>query len=322
MVPAGNYIFADSELWLLAVPLLFGFKVTRTYSMDIEELALKHKALLEAQFRSSTVALSEYSFASVYLFRDVHKYQIVMTKDIYIKGVTYDGFSHLMPTSQKALQLLEPRDELLQGIDFIFPIPEEWQQTLDLKLWEVSHNDADSDYLFDTKTLSHYSGRHLSKKRNLVSQFTEHYQAEEKAFGKEHTQDALRLLDMWRLNPAHASDEQSDVKACQEAIEHFEALQLEGKIYYVGAQAVGFMIGEGLSPEVFVIHFAKADISYKGIYQYMYQVFCQGLEDRFTYINMEQDMGRPELRQAKHSYQPTRLLKKLRLKPISPVARP
>lgn len=270
-------------------------------------LTLSDRALLEPLLHSCQQQVSEYTFANLYLFRNVHAYQIVHGLDLYIKGVSYDGRSFLMPTSAKSFQALLGDEKAYSNVDMLFPIPEEWLQMVDKRLWTTNYSEDDSDYIFDTLQLSRFSGRDLSKKRNLVKQFTEHYQVEEASFD---AKNALLVLDAWKKNAVNIDD---DALACKEAIENFESLQLEGQIYLVDSKPVGLMIGEALNNDTFVLHFAKADIAYKGIYQYMYQAFAKTIQGRFAFINMEQDMGSASLRQAKHSYGPIRMCTKVRV---------
>lgn len=273
-------------------------------------LNLLDKALLAPLLQIPPVQLSEYTFANLYLFRKKHAYEIVHGLDMYIRGVSYDGLTFLMPTSAKSFQALLGDEKANSSVDMLFPVPEEWLQIVDTKKWQVGYVEDDSDYIFDTLQLSRLSGRDLSKKRNLVKQFTEHYQADEAAFD---AKGATIVLERWKKNTAHSDD---DALACADAIENFTDLDLEGKLYLIDSKPVGLMMGEALNADTFVLHFAKADIAYKGIYQYMYQSFAKTLQNRFAFINMEQDMGNSSLRQAKHSYGPIRMCRKMRLTPI------
>ncbi len=264
----------------------------------IENLDLTHKPLLDPLLRACNLQLSEYSFANLFMFREVHDYKLVKGEHLFIKGKTYDGLTFLMPTSQPGFKAaLKDR---MEGVDMLFPIPEEWVSS------EAGYDDADSDYLFDAQKLEHYSGRHLSKKRNLVKQFLEQYQVVEKPFDKSQIPEALELLSIWQ--------KVGDTSAFIVGLQHFNELNLSGMALYDGSKMVAIGIGEALRDDTYVIHFAKADIQYKGIYQYLYQVFIQSLNDRYKYINMEQDLGKPELRHAKHSYHPLSLLKKYRVR--------
>ncbi len=264
--------------------------------MKFEPLGLSHRALLEKPLKESGVTLSEYSFSCLYLFRSVHAYEVCIEGPLCIKGLTYDGMSYYMPISPASFIQLQDAPGLL------YPIPEEWLGMVSGR--KATYNDADSDYIYDTLQLSQYRG--LAKKRNLVHQFEKQYEAECFDLTKERFQDALQVLSI-------RQDDEGDLAACKEAIELLETLKLDGKIYYVENKPVALIIGEPLGQDTYVIHFAKADIAYKGIYQYLYQTFCRTLENRYSFINMEQDLGREELRHAKHSYHPLRQARKFRL---------
>lgn len=107
--------------------------------------------------------------------------------------------------------------------------------------------------------------------------------------------------------------EVNDYGPCKEAIEELEAFHLRGYVFYADGKAAGFLLGEQLNETTFTIHFAKADIAYKGIYAYMFSQFCELIQDEYTYINMEQDLGKDGLRQTKRSYRPDLMANKYRI---------
>ena len=275
--------------------------------MQKKPLELSDKAHLAPLLASCRLQLSEYSFANLYLFRKAHKYELLEGDDTYIKGITYDQKSFIMPTSLKGFHSLIENTDLYKSVDFIYPIPDEWYGLLDKGAWKIEFTEADSDYIFDTKRLSHYSGRHLSKKRNLVKQFLERYTPTEKVLDDTQITNAISVLDQWK------TDEAEDYDACKEAIMEHKALGLDGKIYFVADEPVGFILGEPTLADTYIIHFAKADIRFKGVYQYIYQAFAASCESLHHFINMEQDLGKPSLHQAKHSYHPLYMRHKFRL---------
>jgi hypothetical protein len=61
------------------------------------------------------------------------------------------------------------------------------------------------------------------------------------------------------------------------------------------------------------MQFAKADIQFKGIYQFAYQHYVQGLDPKYLYLNMEEDLGIPGLHKTKMSYHPEKLETKWRI---------
>lgn len=284
--------------------------------MRIEPISLTHRSLLQQRFNALGLDISEYNFANIFLFRHIHNPEIIFGKEIYIKGKTRDGYSFLMPTT--TMENVD-RDELhncLKKFDFLYPIPQEWAKYFDSKEYEISHLEQDSDYNYRTEKFRHYPGRHLSGRRNLVKQFKELY-PEHQTFdiSASNASDALQVLDEWQ---AHSQEDPrfTDYESCFEALKLTEALGLSGRISYISGKPVGFVIGEPLNNHTYLMHFAKGVTEYKGIYQFIYQEFAQKIEDKFVFINMEQDLGSEDLQRAKQSYMPDSYSIKLRVKLI------
>lgn len=281
--------------------------------MKGERLALTHRDALTKCFSPLDLSLSEYSFANLYLFRASHEYELFSDGELFIRGRTYDGVSFVMPTAPPMTAPGTPLARLLDAHMLLFPIPEIWASHFDTTTFELSSNEADSDYLYECAKMATYPGRHLSKKRNLVQQFLQQPEIAVRPFSEGRKLDAIRVLEQWRTERPEGV-EVADFQPCLEAIQLFELLQLSGEIIYVKDEAVAFLIGEMLNRETYLVHFAKADIRYKGVYQYVYQACATSLQGKARFLNLEQDLGSPELHQAKHSYQPSTVLKKLRVR--------
>ena len=279
--------------------------------MRFEPLSLLHHEILSHRFAELQANFSEYSFANLYLFRNEHAYEVVFGEDIYIKGKTRDHFSYLMPTSLTKNWCCEEIKSLLQEVDFLFPIEEEWLPELKAKTFEIATVSGDSDYLFKVEKLSKLSGPHLSSRRNLLKQFNEHYPEHLlKPLDASNQGDAFSLLEQWK----RLIQDEGDYINCREAIEFFQELKLTGYVAYSDPQTpVGFIIGEPLNKKAFVAHFAKGLTDYKGIYPFLYSSLAETLEGRFEWLNLEQDLGIPSLAQAKHAYEPDMILPKLRV---------
>ncbi|CAF23647.1 DUF2156 domain-containing protein [Candidatus Protochlamydia amoebophila] len=277
--------------------------------MRKEPLNLSHQTLLTQKFRQMSLVISEYSFANLYLFRKQHEYEVIFGEDIYIKGIDRGKLPFMMLTSIPHPKVSSEIIFFLNTGYFLFPIPEEWNLLFDFPL-DFSFEDADSDYLFKVEKLAFFSGRHLSKKRNLVKQLFDRYQIKTAQLTQKNKSDALKILVNWQ--DQQTQQEQTDYFSCLEAIKLLECLNLEGVIIYIDGKPAGFTIGEYLTPTCFVIHFAKGDANIHGLYQYLYQYQAQILSKQTEWINLEQDLGLPFLRQAKHSYVPDRMILKQR----------
>jgi len=281
--------------------------------MRIEPLGLHHEEVLAPLLRAITVPVSEYCFANLYLFRQSHGYEVLQDGDVFIKGRTYDGLSYLMPT-KPVEQLDQARlREHLQGVDLLFPVPEEWLGSFDPGRYEVSFHEGDADYLYTVEKMSTLAGRKLHKKRNLLKQFLESYRNEAMPLTMSRLDDARRILDGWQKDTGLDAG-QTDFGPCREALDRYEELVLCGGIYYADGEPAGFVLGEEVNDETYVLHFAKALTKFKGVYQFMFNNFAKILPPKYKFLNLEQDLDKENLRVFKSSYVPDALVKKARVR--------
>lgn len=281
--------------------------------MRAEKLTLLHKDLLFNRLKETKVALSEYTFANLYLFRSFHEYEVIFDKEVFIKGKSYDGHSYLMPTVDA--RTLDPSylKELLSHAEFLFPIPEEWLPAFPSAEFEVLFSAGDQDYVYSVEKMTTLKGRHLHKKRNLLKQFLEYHIHDARPLTNDRLDEARFILDEWLAASASKGDD-TDFGPCREALDRYEELILCGGIYYADNEPAGFVLGEELNNETFVLHFAKARTKFKGVYQYMFNNFAGVLPPKYKHLNLEQDLEKENLRIFKSSYVPDLMLKKARVK--------
>jgi hypothetical protein len=281
--------------------------------MQTEKLSLKHKDLLHQRLRNITVPLSEYTFPNLYLFRKNHDYEVILDKEVFIKGRSYDGHIFLMPTADVRTLDIAYLKELMRDVDFFSPIPEEWLPAFSPDEFEITFAEGDADYLYTVLKMSTFAGRRLHKKRNLLKQFVEAHTHDARPLTNDRLNDARFILNDW-LATTKMNAEETDYAACLEALDRYEELILCGGIYYADREPAGFVLGEELNEETFVLHFAKARTKFKGVYQYMFNNFAKILPPKYKYLNLEQDLDKENLRIFKSSYVPDRLLKKARIR--------
>ncbi len=281
--------------------------------MQREKLSLHHKDLLAQRLRSIMVPLSEYTFPNLYLFRRIHEYEVIMDREIFIRGTSYDGHSYLMPTKDVRLLDLGYLKDMMRSVDFLFPIPEEWLSVFSPDEFEISFAEGDADYMYTVEKMSTLTGRNLHKKRNLLKQFLEKYTHEALPLTNDRLEQARFILADWLATTEMQADD-TDFGPCLEALDRYEELVLCGGITYAAAEPAGFVLGEELNEETFVLHFAKARTKFKGVYQYMFNNFAKILPPKYKYLNLEQDMDKENLRVFKSSYAPDVMLKKARVR--------
>jgi uncharacterized protein len=277
-----------------------------------EPLSFIHRDVFFKPLRAIGSAVSEYSFANLYLFRRKHQFKVVKNRELFIVGKSEKGEPYVMPTRDVRLIDKNELDHMIAAYGMMFPVLEEWLAAFDAEKYRISFEESESDYIHDIAKLSTYSGNKLHSKKNLLNQFLKTYSSDALPLTDDRLKDARNVLDVWQAESGRSSQE-TDYDACAEALSLYEELVLCGGIYYADGVPAGFIVGEELNERMFVLHFAKAKTAYKGIYQYMFNQFARIMPAAYTAFNFEQDLGIESLRQAKASYHPEKMVRKYRV---------
>ncbi len=276
----------------------------------LETVDFQHRECLMKKFRDLNLAVSDYTFANVYLFRQISNYQFLQADcGLFISGKNKKGKQYVMPLNDLRSCDMDIFNELLDKHGFFFPIPEEWLSFFPQDKYEATADDGETDYIYLTENMAMMKGGKYSRHRNHLNQFLSMHEAQAQAISKNNLPDAANILNQWQKD-SQFTREKTDFAQCAEALDKFIELALWGTIYYIENQPAGFIIGEPLNTDTFVLHFAKASIKYHGIYQFMFSDTAKKLMDEYKYLNLEEDMGNTNLRKTKTSYFPETLIKK------------
>lgn len=286
-------------------PKQAGYPLALEHQIEIDErLACLREGLGER-------TLSDFAFSNLYLFRHAHAYHYLPGPYPCVAGATYDGSRHLLPLFDLARAPHAVLGTLLDGYDCFFPVAGETAARLDRDRFTLVASADDGDYLYAAKNFRSYSGELLRKKRNLMRQLLDTTRVQAHELTDERWDDALRVLACWMRDKGKAAGE-ADQRACEEALLYSDRFGFDGTVYYADGEPIGFLIAQRLSASVAVMRFAKGIDARKGIYQYMFHHYCSGANG-VEWVNFEQDLGLPNFRQTKRSYQPCALLDKFRV---------
>lgn len=271
-------------------------------------LSLADQPLISSICSGLNIELSEYNFANLYLFRQVHHYRILsVRKDLFaILGRSYDSRVFFMPLYAPEDWAACVVDALSAGADYIFPIPEAQFEKLRQSGLAVSYRADDSDYMYEAESIRTYAGRHLDGQRNFVRRLLEQHTVTMLPLTQQTQDKALFVLHAWAANKAG----NSDTGPCQEAIVLAETLGLDGYIYEVDDHPAGLLLGGPLTADTYLFHFAKNLSAYRGLTKFCYHDVAQRIAPKFRFLNWEQDLGIEGLRNAKTSFHPAFRAKK------------
>jgi len=180
------------------------------------------------------------------------------------------------------------------------------------------HHDRDSyDYVYDIHGLAELRGKKYQKKRNHLNRFLALYpDCRGVPVTEENEEDIRHMVDKWyaiREQEDPSADFHMEKAAIHKALNKRQALGMECFALYVNGLCVAMSMASALTETVFDVHFEKALEKYDGAYAAINFFFSQYLREKYRavkYLNREDDMGLPGLRNAKMSYRPDYMIEK------------
>ena len=167
------------------------------------------------------------------------------------------------------------------------------------------------DYVYAIDDLADLKGRKFQKKRNHVHKFqASHPDCLSVPLEKENLPQAQEMVAQWfrqRLAEDPHGDYLLEQIALSRAFRHFEALGMEGLMLVENGQVLAVTLASRLSENTMDVHFEKAREDVDGAYAAVNCEFARHLRlkhPELAFLNREDDLGLPGLRQAKLSYQP------------------
>lgn len=125
------------------------------------------------------------------------------------------------------------------------------------------------------------------------------------------TQNIREMLDRWYARKFREGEADRDLHleqaAVSRALQHRKTLDMEGIFLEDNGEILAMTLGSFLSKDTFDVQFEKALPDVEGAYTAVNQMFAKTLREKYPdlrYLNREDDLGAPGLRQAKLSYYP------------------
>ena len=182
-------------------------------------------------------------------------------------------------------------------------------------------DDAFTEYIHSVDSLANLAGEKFAKKRNLIKQFQRHFpNAEFRILQDRDIPEVLTMAENWlHEHPdSNAQQLQEEATAWRHLADaSMEYLGISGYGLWHEKKMIAFAICSRIAGDMWTEHFEKALREYTGAAQALNQFMAQSLPKECRWLNREQDMGSPGLRQAKLSYHPEILLKNYELLPKS-----
>ncbi len=285
--------------------------------MNFHSPTLQDKEWVTKAFLDGQTDCCEYCFGNIYMWSDIYGNKIYNDNGIFVSADFTDEpvFCYPIGNGDKKstiLKLIEFAKTLNVDLEF-FGLTEKDKDELNFLFpnqFDIHETRDFFDYLYKSEDLANLVGRKYHSKKNHVSYFEKTFDWQYEPINKDNIADCLLLNEHWQglnkqKNPEEITDEYEAIK---KALNNYSEIGFEGGVLKVQGEIVAFTFGERLNNNTFCTHVEKAYGNIRGAYQMINREFARQLQDRYEFINREEDTGSEGLRRAKLSYQPHRLI--------------
>ncbi|MFZ5966998.1 MAG: DUF2156 domain-containing protein [Bacillota bacterium] len=287
------------------------------------EITIGDKELFQQYITSFPYQVSDINFASIFIWKDLYELRYdVIHGLLCISGKYYDE-PFIFPPLTKEVYSIDQLAKTLNALKALSNHPLKIKfapahvvdilKASDQFVFDIKEDRNNFDYIYAVKDLSELKGRKLHSKKNHLNYFKKNIPHLYTPLEDTHIEGCLALTRS--LKEGDYSDFEklllcNEEKAIARAFEYWHELNLFGAVILIEDKIEAFTIGEALSHDTVVVHIEKANPDIKGLYQAINQMFCSDACINFPFVNREEDMGFPNLRKTKESYQPVKLLDK------------
>lgn len=303
------------------------------YMFD-NRITIEDRPILEEYLNGYEYKTSGLSFSAQYMWREINRF----SWDIVGDYMCISGISHLELEDGIILPFLFPpltktgeydKESLRETI---FKCKEHFDkhgQPFSLRLVpfhlveiikeavpELSWKDdrPNYDYIYLTQDLIDLKGRDFHGKKNHLNYFHKTFDYRYVKMTSSMADDAMRFIDEFNKRKEVPASEMEMLKMEEEAMkdvfQNLEKVGYEAGAILIDDKIEALAIGGRLGNKMITEHVEKANVNFRGLYQAINNEFCKNTAAWAKYINREEDMGIPNLRKAKLSYRPVKLLEK------------
>ena len=295
---------------------------------------IENRQILEEYLNGYEYKTSGLSFSALYMWRDINRFSYEIIGDyMCISGVSHleleDGIilpfmfppltrtgeydkNSLRETIYKAKKHFEKAGQPFS----LRLVPFHLMEIIKEACPEMCFRDdrPNYDYIYSTQELIELKGRAFHGKKNHLNYFKRTYDYEYVELTSDMSEDAMEFISEFNKRKEVPAHEMAMLKMEEEAMDdvlrNIEKVGYSAGAILIDGKIEAIAIGGKLGKNTITEHVEKANVNYRGLYQAINNEFCKNVAAKAKYINREEDMGIPNLRKAKLSYNPVKLLEK------------
>lgn len=291
--------------------------------IEFKPITIHDREVITSYTLPSDYKNCDFAFANMCSWRFLYDSEFAVADDFLLIRFWIEDHSRLVymvpvgfGNMQQAIQLLE-KDSLAHGHPLCMlgvtpDAQERLEEAFPYDFKYIPERDY-YDYIYLREDLQELKGKKYQAKRNHINKFIDKYSYKYLPITPELVPECLELESKWFYanQEKNEDDELSDERrSLIYALKHYDELGLIGGGLCVNGEIAAFTFGSPINHNTFGVHVEKADVSYEGAFTMINKEFVTRLPEQYVYINREEDLGLPGLRQSKMSYHPAILLEK------------
>ena len=169
------------------------------------------------------------------------------------------------------------------------------------------------EYVHKVDNLVTLRGNRFRSKAQKLRRFIETFAPDYVPVGPQNLDEVRAFQEEWCRTRGCEQDRYllEEDRAISSTLDGWENLEgLFGGALKVKGRMVAYTLAEPVDAETVAIRFEKASPDFRDAYQAVNQLFLERACVGFAWVNREEDMGDPGMREAKMSYRPDRFLEK------------
>ena len=273
-------------------------------------------------FQASPVRYAEYSFFGLWSWLHAYPLEVAYT-DSGICWLRSDGPLPGIFGPSGNWDMVSDWDRVLADFEkgtIIYDVPAKVRDILAGREGLSFTEDRDQhEYVYSVKDMIALKGKAYAHKRNRVRAFLDGYEWDYEELTPTLFGEVMDFQEKWRVHregtmtQEEAESLDGEDLAIRNALDKWDEFRFAGGLLRVDGQIIAYTIAEELDPENLDVRFEKAFGEYAGSYQAINYMFLKNHGSKYKYVNREEDMGEPGLREAKLSYNPIMMLEKYQM---------
>ena len=286
--------------------------------MEFKPFRIEDKARIDSYFSVHHYEQIDCNFNTLFLWQDAYQTSWAEQDGILFVRAGTGKDTFFMPPFAKeeenfvhGLALIHEEYDKL-GLPFRLKSASSWVTEQIERLvpgkYDFIEDRDNEEYIYRTEDMIRLPGKKLRMKKNHLNGFLRQYaDYQYEAITKENLEDAKAGIHDWFLRHGDIEEEE---KAMERCFDHWDALGVKGAVIRIYGKVEAFTNGDLINEKMAHIIFEKANPEIRGLYQAINRDFLIHEFAETEFVNREEDLGLPGLREAKMGYHPDHLTEK------------